>query len=294
MFDSQVMEVAAGLILIYLIASTVCSSLKELIAKALDLRATTLESAIGKMLADPDNTLTKTLLSNHLIASTAPSGTKPPYISSRNFALALFDVIAPAKANQPRTIDDLRTGASNLPEPLRSTLLTLIDSAHQDGEVARQRVENWYDDMMERVSGAYKRRAQVYIALLGVLLCTVLNVDTLMIVRELWNDQAIRTAIAKQAEERVTQNQSAKDCAGDLQCTADSIRQANVPPIGWASEGFRARPHDIGWLWKALGILISSIAVALGAPFWFDLLNKFVNLRLTGDPPPDSRQSATP
>jgi hypothetical protein len=28
----------------------------------------------------------------------------------------------------------------------------------------------------------------------------------------------------------------------------------------------------------------------MGAPFWFDLLNKIVNLRLTGSPPPDSRQ----
>jgi len=42
-----------------------------------------------------------------------------------------------------------------------------------------------------------------------------------------------------------------------------------------------------------MGILISSVAVAMGAPFWFDLLNKVVNLRLTGSPPPDSRQPAS-
>jgi hypothetical protein len=34
-----------------------------------------------------------------------------------------------------------------------------------------------------------------------------------------------------------------------------------------------------------LGFLITAFAVSLGAPFWFDLLNKFVNLRVTGTRP---------
>jgi hypothetical protein len=60
--------------------------------------------------------------------------------------------------------------------------------------------------------------------------------------------------------------------------------------------GTRWHPSLAGTLRLALediGILISSIAVAMGAPFWFDLLNKIVNLRLTGSPPPDSRQLAS-
>jgi hypothetical protein len=66
-----------------------------------------------------------------------------------------------------------------------------------------------------------------------------------------------------------------------------------MPPIGWAGDGVRALPQSTGWLWKVFGILISTVAVALGAPFWFELLNKVVNLRLTGSPPPDSRQPAS-
>jgi hypothetical protein len=34
-----------------------------------------------------------------------------------------------------------------------------------------------------------------------------------------------------------------------------------------------------------LGWLITAFAVSLGAPFWFDLLNKFVNVRASGKPP---------
>jgi hypothetical protein len=40
-----------------------------------------------------------------------------------------------------------------------------------------------------------------------------------------------------------------------------------------------------GWLLKILGIALSSFAIALGAPFWFDVLNKIINVRLSGNPP---------
>jgi hypothetical protein len=39
------------------------------------------------------------------------------------------------------------------------------------------------------------------------------------------------------------------------------------------------------WLLKISGLLITMIALSQGAPFWFDLLQKVVNLRLAGDPP---------
>jgi hypothetical protein len=36
-----------------------------------------------------------------------------------------------------------------------------------------------------------------------------------------------------------------------------------------------------------LGFLITAFAISLGAPFWFDLLNKFINLRVSGAKPDD-------
>jgi hypothetical protein len=260
------------------------------------MRAKTLENAIRNLLADPQGSITSTLIQNHLIAGTVAPGVKPPYISSRNFALSLFDVIAPTSPGQPRTVQDLKNGIGNLPDPrVSKALLGLLDSAQQDVDLARLRVENWYDDAMERVGGAYKRRAQVWIAVLGLGLCVGLNVDSLMIIRELWNDEALRTAVAAEAQKQAETPQAMDKCKDKdpLNCVTASIRSANMPPIGWAGDGVRALPESSGWLWKVLGILISSVAVAMGAPFWFDLLNKVVNLRLTGTPPPDSRQPAS-
>ncbi|AGZ41925.1 hypothetical protein [Actinoplanes friuliensis] len=44
-------------------------------------------------------------------------------------------------------------------------------------------------------------------------------------------------------------------------------------------------PGARDWLLKLLGLVLTAAAAALGAPFWFDLLNRLVNLRSTGKRP---------
>jgi hypothetical protein len=293
MSSSQVLEVAAGLVFIYLVLSTASSGIKEFISHMFGLRAKTLERAIRNMLMDTNSSLTSKLLANHLITSTVQLGDKPAYISSRNFAFALFDVLAPAISAQQRTMQDLKNGINSLPDPqVRSTLLGLVDSAQGDLEVARQRIENWYDDTMERVSGWYKRKSQLIIFFVGLSLCVLVNADTLMMVHELWNDDALRAAVLDQAHTRGTTAEVNKQDPFD---TVAYIRQASTPPIGWSRMrgNVRGLPDSYHWISKIVGILITAIAVAMGAPFWFELLNKIVNLRLTGNPPPDSRQAST-
>lgn len=51
-------------------------------------------------------------------------------------------------------------------------------------------------------------------------------------------------------------------------------------PIGW-----QRWPQGGEWLMKIIGLLITTIAVSFGAPFWFELLNKLVNLRMAGRSP---------
>jgi hypothetical protein len=42
---------------------------------------------------------------------------------------------------------------------------------------------------------------------------------------------------------------------------------------------------SIWWLLKFVGLAITALAISQGAPFWFDLLQKVMNLRLAGDAP---------
>lgn len=48
-----------------------------------------------------------------------------------------------------------------------------------------------------------------------------------------------------------------------------------------------------GWLLKIIGLLISGIAAAQGAPFWFDILKNIVNVRTSGSKPSEAPQKAT-
>ena len=49
-------------------------------------------------------------------------------------------------------------------------------------------------------------------------------------------------------------------------------------------------PVGAGWLVKIFGLLLTTLAIGQGAPFWFDLLQKLVNLRLAGDAPNEKKK----
>jgi hypothetical protein len=61
-------------------------------------------------------------------------------------------------------------------------------------------------------------------------------------------------------------------------------------PIGWDTDESKALvAHGLwlnkrAWTRKLLGWIITALAVSLGAPFWFDMLNKVVNVRSTIKP----------
>jgi hypothetical protein len=72
-------------------------------------------------------------------------------------------------------------------------------------------------------------------------------------------------------------------------------------PVGWSRDpndpGYFHPPRlsleFAGWaLYKLFGLIISIVAVSLGAPFWFDTLSKFMNLRSAGTPPGETKKSA--
>jgi hypothetical protein len=59
--------------------------------------------------------------------------------------------------------------------------------------------------------------------------------------------------------------------------------------IGWA-KWWASGPHSLtDWVSKLAGLLITTIAVSMGAPFWFELLNKVVNLRTAGKKPDEAK-----
>ena len=298
MFGSQVLEVLIGLVVVYLTLCFACSGIKEVIATVVSMRAKTLEAGIRNMLDSTETDLTAKLFAHPLIAASVRQGRKPSYISARAFALALFDLLDPVTPPAGRTAESLRQGLSQIPNSkVQKAIVSFLDAAQGDIGRARQMTEHWFDDTMDRVSGWYKRKAQIIIFVVGVLLCAAFNADTLVIVKELWSEEPVRTAVVTAGEKKLNDGSLAIPCkpgdsaegiSKEIKCANQIIREANSPPIGWSADpnDLRAWPrHWQGQALRVLGILFSSLAITLGTPFWFDLLNKLVNLRITGAPP---------
>jgi hypothetical protein len=320
MFGSTILEVAIGLLFVYMLLSLLCSAVGEYIEAKFNNRAKYLKKGITLLLNDTTGggvDLAAQLYAHGLVRPFYRDGaTLPSYIPSRTFALALWNIAstaaaggasgdAPASGSAGVTTDVKAVRAvvaTHLPNrELRTALLTLIDEAQGDIEKARRNIEEWYDGMMDRVSGWYKRRTTVLMLLLGFVVAAVVNADTINIANALARDGALRSSLVAAAEQRIRTPVSTTTAGGtpeevDAQATRnlhgayDAVNALGLP-IGWTratqsnKDDRRRVPDTFGeFFLKLVGILVTGLAISQGAPFWFDVLNKFMVVRSTVKP----------
>ncbi|MGI8684901.1 MAG: hypothetical protein ACR2MO_07415 [Acidimicrobiales bacterium] len=289
---STVLEVVLALSFLFATLSLVASGANEMISAALGLRARTLKKGIANLLsgeAESERKVVVDALYGHpLIASLYRKGRLPSYIPKQKFALALIDEkIKPAVGAGANAVAAIPGLIDGLPDgQLKASLDVLWRDANDDVGQFRRNVEGWFDDSMERVSGWYRRLAQIILGVLGVVLAVGLNVNAATVAQQLWRDAPLRAAVVKQAEQpqppteqadspteqadSPTLTESAKEVEAGLKAV-DSLSL----PIGW-DDGFDPDLASVpGWLFTA-------IAISMGAPFWFDLLGRVARLRSTG------------
>jgi hypothetical protein len=289
MLDFAALDVALGLIFVYLVLALVCSALNETIASALSWRAKFLRARIANLL-DPANKNNGQLLASVLYehplvnALIRPAGRKgkpryPSYLPARVFASALLDFDG---QGAERSIDKAIAAVPS--KEARAALTTLWADAKGDVEAFRTAVESWFDDAMDRVSGWYRRRVQLVMWVLAAAIALSLNVDTIRIANHLWKDRTIRAAVVARTQHPVAgeTNPSVTNVA----VSVDKLQQLKLP-VGWWIE---RRPSGAGgWgltvLLKLVGLLMTAAAMTLGAPFWFDVLGKVARIRSSGQIP---------
>jgi len=282
--SNAIIDISIGLILIYLVLSLICTIANEFVANIVSLRARTLRAGITRLIDDQD--LRALFMDHGLIASAQVSSDSrlgPSYLSGRSVALALLDSLNTGKPIPE--VQDIVTAIGKLPDSnVKDALQTAATQARGDIDKLRAGVASWFDDSMDRMSGIYKRRMHWISFGIGLAITIVLNADTVSVSKSLWLDSALR-AQAVQLASTVAAKQS-----NPAQATITELQQDLRPmPVGWDSAP--GRP-DYNWyrslsgtLEKIVGWLITALAITLGAPFWFDLLGKFVNLRTSGDKP---------
>jgi hypothetical protein len=165
-------------------------------------------------------------------------------------------------------------------------MLTAIDTAHGNLDHARLNIEAWFDSGMDRVSGWYKRSTQWIIFWIALFVAVALNVNTITIVDFLYRNDTARATIVALAEA------ASADTAFITRNYAEARQELEALdlPIGWASGwGAPGQPTGVLDVWNGLlgplfGWLLTALAATMGAPFWFDLLNKVMVIRSTVKP----------
>ena len=289
MFGSTILEMAIGLALMYLLFSLVCSVLNELLAAALNLRARQLHRGVARLLADPD--LVDRVYAHPLITSLTIGERLPSYIPASTFAYALIDAVSPAEF---KDLSAFRGRVLNLTNPQLTRVLSVLAGQAKDMDELVEKIEEWFNHSMSAVAGAYKMRTQFSILALAAVVTVGLNVDTLNVLNRVSSDAAVRASLVAQAQalaeapaaapastgpQGTTGNTAAAQTAAArldaIEQTVSRVQSLGLP-IGW--------PSAVPYYKSLAGWIITILAVSLGAPFWFDLLNRFMVVRSTIKP----------
>jgi len=311
------LDVAIGLFFIYLILSLLVSGIQELIATVLEWRAKQLKEAIQIILGDNEandpsakqaQKIANELWNHPLIRSLNQrkiirGSVGPSYISSKMFAATLLEIIqTDYDFNASGTIDDIVESIKEnqkIDPELRRRIYSLALIAQRKASASENGIKSlekeiriWFDQSMERASGVYNRNVKGFTFLIGLVVTLALNADTFHIVQRLNNDAALRSSVNQIATKYVAENK--EPSLDKLNSYLDNITM----PLGWSTmEQFnkQVNPRDpaksklgdwvLGIIKLIFGWLLSAGAIAMGAPFWFDLLGKFINVRNAGQVP---------
>ena len=267
MLNSTVLDVALGLVFCWGAVALIASSVYEAIASMLKLRANELLKGVKELLNDKEfKGLAQAVYRNALVNPRDPGtaagagqlSAKPSYIDPMHFAQALLEAIQGAPDAAAAA---LKANIDALPDKqLQAMLLGMYARAGGKVEEIQRQLASWYSAAMERVSGAYKRRAQLFSFLIALVVAGLLNIDTIHLCAALWAHPADVARLGT---------------SGDATKALEDLKQL---PVGWIGTVAFGPLTPLGWLATACSALF-------GSPFWFGLLQRLVNIRGAGPKP---------
>lgn len=253
----------------------------------------------------------------------------PSYIPARTFALAVLDVLGyrdPSandptpvagskqavlvhimqilKRESPLDLSELKSmlEKASLPADAVTRIMEASTGAQSRLQHLHDGVEVWFNNAMDRVSGAYKRNVQGWLLAIGIAIAFAMNADTIQMWRQLADDDELRTAMVERATATLpTLDTIVNRPAGDSLTLEEARARYQAAralvggmdlQLGWSSAPGMGWPTGFGpGLLKLLGLLLTAVAISLGAPFWFDLLNKVISIRAAGRSPEEKPKS---
>ncbi len=252
--STHYLDVALGLAATFLSLSLLCSASREALASLFQSRAKMLLDGILTLLYEPaglpllrgilpslrrllrrdggfdlralgPTSLAAAVLAHPLITGLAQPGRMPSYIPSSIFARALLATLMQRHGPQSSARALLERIGN---PPLQRSLLALLGSA-DDLDALEQALRCWYDTVMARTSGWYKRRSQLLLFMLALGYAVAMNIDAITLSQRLWRDQSLAAQLAQQSGELMAQQHAAS-------ASLAGVMQSIQPPLDAAAQ----------------------------------------------------------
>lgn len=293
------LDVLLGMAFLFFLLATVVSSVNEVIQTVLNARARILTRGIRALIAGTPTSADAFFSSPRIARLAKPPGfmrrffswvplvgaqRRPSYIPARAFALTLLETAPPDAApdSQRNLFEEAQATIDKLGVPSVEAALTEgLTEVQRKTNAIRAEIEHTFDEVMDRASGWYKRYVQWWLLVIAVALTVGLNVNAFVIGERLWKDDALRASVVQQAQKTVQGEEGAQKpetaTPKEVAAQIDAIKELKLP-IGWTDQNTK---DDT--LSRLAGWLVTVAALALGAPFWFDVLGKLARLRGAGN-----------
>jgi len=318
-----ILATAISIVICWALFAILCSLLHEAIAQLKAERGRFMKKYLFQQLQDfPNGVNWASLLYLHgTIDLLSRSPGKPTSdISPHLFAETLVEVIGKTHAVRMKTeagqndyrnplLFNFKSATQVLqPSDVISFFQQALDSAELSGVSLNGKpdeaqvyknlvanIEQWYQQLMERLSLWYKKKTRERLFFLGLVLAIVINVDSIQLFTLFSSQPASRASVMSFYEKNANtlsdyaaklENQQTVDSAGLKEVirqsanyihSADSLAKMAQLPVGIRYSVFGKELDRSGeyylW-WKLIGVLITGFAASFGAPFWFDLLKK--------------------
>jgi hypothetical protein len=310
MFSSQILDLVIGLGMMYLFQSILISGINDLLVAVFSVRGKVLKKFLLSALRTKDskNSLFEKMIESPFINSLKRGNRFPSEISERNFSDAIIETIVREDFSEEELMSKLKKNLNSLPESeFKAIIATRLHESEDNYEKFKHSIEEWYCEYMERTRRWYKKRVTYSVYLFAFIITLGLNVDSLFVMNELWKNTKLRESVVTMSEE-VTKKEYSK-LLGDTTVANDSLDLAlskirtnyqNMHmldfPITWAYAYHYHNPdgkslkeltlsEKLSWtisqltLEKFLGLIITTLAVSIGAPIWYDIIKNLVRAR---------------
>jgi hypothetical protein len=321
----KTLEVAIGVVFLYVLLTFAASALIELISAARNWRPKVLHDSIAAMLSDCALVTVKDIYENPLVRGLGrgssvlspvdllervgwrPNGTgsvaftPPSYLPPAVFSAVVLETLIKKGVQPPdlspdgaiKNIRELTNQAAS--GALTSTLRTTLASQGNSIQAVRLALEKWFNDTMDRASGWYKRRTQSALLLLGLVMAFAANIDTIAVARWLWQGDAARQAVMDTAANYAQKLPALPAPASKDERKPSEALQSFSAQVAALDQQITALQYPIGWskeTWERFSVLqflvgglLTAIAISMGSTFWFDALQNLVKIRATGPKP---------